>query len=143
MPNFTTLFPPGFKPVKVPYELVIGLPDCKAKQQWPIYHYPGSSDKLIILPDGQLRHYIFKTAGSEPSLPHSSETYYDFPQGHYCMDKVMELMKLLGVNAFLAFSGACSSKIDCLLNHQMKSDCTPKTLQRRSQNLLTMTGTST
>ncbi|XP_026685519.1 probable G-protein coupled receptor Mth-like 5 [Diaphorina citri] len=78
----------GFKPVKVTYELVIGLPDCKAKQQWPIYHYPGSSDKLIILPDGQLRHYIFKT-GNEPSLPHSDETFYDFPQGHYCLDKVV------------------------------------------------------
>uniref|UniRef100_A0A8D8R3J5 Probable G-protein coupled receptor Mth-like 5 n=1 Tax=Cacopsylla melanoneura TaxID=428564 RepID=A0A8D8R3J5_9HEMI len=78
----------GFKPVKVNYDLVIGLPDCKAKQQWPIYHYHDSSDKLIILPDGQLRHYIFKT-GNEPSLPHSDETFHDFPQGHYCMDKVI------------------------------------------------------
>lgn len=76
----------GFKPIKLEYEFIFGQPNCGNKQQWPIYHYKGSSDKLIILPDGHLRHYIFKSE-SESSTFQSDETFYDYEQGHYCMDK--------------------------------------------------------
>lgn len=52
-----------------------------------------SQDKLILLPDGKLRHYI-KNPDDEDDLfekhfeKDESPLYYDYPQGQYCMDKV-------------------------------------------------------
>lgn len=80
---------------------------------WPIYHYPTVSlsyqiinlfnltdlfilfksvDKLVILPDGKLRHFIknlddeddFHQKDNEQSTPY----FYDHEQGQYCMEKV-------------------------------------------------------
>lgn len=76
-----------------------GFPACKTTQQWPVFHYPGSSDRLILLPSGSLRHYTNyeDRDGDEEEVEDSTQSpldsngeriYYDYPQGTYCLDKV-------------------------------------------------------
>uniref|UniRef100_A0A182SLP7 Uncharacterized protein n=1 Tax=Anopheles maculatus TaxID=74869 RepID=A0A182SLP7_9DIPT len=98
------------------YRFVIGLPDCGTKQKFTIYEYHDvrypffavleakSFDKLILFPDGQLRHLILrhdhsKVQGSIGS--YLDEDYidagdsnvpllqYDYAQGLYCMDRAI------------------------------------------------------
>lgn len=82
-------------------------------QMWPIYHYPTvqiyhfnsfsfylnftklqSRDKLVLLTDGKLRHYI-KHPDDEDDFNQKhiekddSPMYYDYDQGQYCMDKAL------------------------------------------------------
>lgn len=81
------------------YKFVIGMPDCGPLQQWPIYHYPNSADKLVLLPDGKLRHYIKDPENHDDSfhVKHLNDEdqeadkplYYDYAPGHYCMDKTI------------------------------------------------------
>lgn len=80
------------------FKFVIGSPDCGPLQLWPIFHYPNSADKLVLLPDGKLRHYIkdpeslddtfhVKHMNEEDHEDEEKPLYYDYQQGHYCMDK--------------------------------------------------------
>lgn len=88
----------------MPFNLSIGIPDCGTRQQWPIHHYTNSEDRLILLPDGKLRHYIVepKKAGdygetddvTQERIPgkgpeHIADlSFYDYHHGQYCLDKV-------------------------------------------------------
>lgn len=92
------------------FYLAVGVPECGRMQMWPIYYYPSvchlrfefmdffftgicifqSRDKLALLPDGRLRHYIQNPDQDDP-LPADEKSlpmHYDYDQGRYCMDKV-------------------------------------------------------
>lgn len=58
-----------------------------------IFVFIQSPDKLILLPDGKLRHYIKHTEDDDDfQLKHLAQdeppVFYDYNKGHYCMDKV-------------------------------------------------------
>jgi G protein-coupled receptor Mth (Methuselah protein) len=89
---------PGFK-------LIIGLPQCP-RQLWSIFHYSGSHDRLVLLPNGILRHYVTHPEGVEITQEndllqeHQNEEgdiqwHYDYRQGSYCLDKVRQMMGML------------------------------------------------
>ncbi|XP_031634122.1 probable G-protein coupled receptor Mth-like 5 [Contarinia nasturtii] len=73
----------------------IGLPACSQTQVWPIYYYPGSRDRLALLPDGTLRHFIQKPEDDvgDAFISDSDKLeeimLHDYPQGQYCMDKAI------------------------------------------------------
>ncbi|XP_020813667.1 probable G-protein coupled receptor Mth-like 5 isoform X2 [Drosophila serrata] len=82
----------------VSFKFVIGIPNCGSMQMWPIYHYMGSSDKLVLLEDGKLRHYT--NAEDEAEERHGIQSdyeediagaleprYHDYDHGLYCIDK--------------------------------------------------------
>uniref|UniRef100_A0A182XKI4 G-protein coupled receptors family 2 profile 2 domain-containing protein n=1 Tax=Anopheles quadriannulatus TaxID=34691 RepID=A0A182XKI4_ANOQN len=85
------------------YRFIIGLPDCGTKQKFNIYEYHDSYDKLILFPDGQLRHLILRHHSSMRGSVGSylDEDYidagdsnvpllqYDYEQGLYCMDRAI------------------------------------------------------
>lgn len=70
-------------------------------QQWPIYHFATSQDKLILLENGHLRHYIRVPDDSDDEafnmkhMIHNEDEdeekprFYDYEPGHYCMDKAV------------------------------------------------------
>ncbi|KAK9497818.1 hypothetical protein O3M35_003737 [Rhynocoris fuscipes] len=70
------------------YKLEIGIPVCLRRQKWPIYH--NGTDRLVMLSDGTLRHYIIH----DPEIPDydlDEETlFYEYKQGFYCMDKKVD-----------------------------------------------------
>ncbi|XP_054264795.1 probable G-protein coupled receptor Mth-like 5 [Macrosteles quadrilineatus] len=79
------------------FTLLIGVPKCYSRQQFPIYHIPGEADRLALLPNGHLRHYYLQNqhdragAGELWEREISQEQrYYDYPQGFYCLDKVLQ-----------------------------------------------------
>ncbi|CAG2055355.1 unnamed protein product [Timema podura] len=76
------------------FKFVIGIPECGSRQQWPIYHYPGSQDRLSLLPNGRLRHYISHHESDDVggTLPVEGKEehqryYYEYELGTYCLDK--------------------------------------------------------
>lgn len=75
--------------IQVDYKFTIGIPACGNIQSWPIYHYPGSSDELVLLQDGKLRHYaknpISENVANENEI--EKKPYYDYLQGQYCLEK--------------------------------------------------------
>ncbi|XP_055588434.1 probable G-protein coupled receptor Mth-like 5 [Uranotaenia lowii] len=103
----TTVWEPQFtgrngeKNVQVsPIRYIIGAPDCGSMQKWPIFHYEKSEDKLILFPDGKLRHLILDPHGrgeSEQDWEHLFQAdihaeapfQYEFEQGQYCLDRVI------------------------------------------------------
>ncbi|XP_062564547.1 probable G-protein coupled receptor Mth-like 5 [Armigeres subalbatus] len=79
---------------------IIGAPDCGTMQKWPIFHYEKSEDKLILFPDGKVRHLILDPhARNEPedewnhlyvARIHTEAPFqYDYEQGQYCLDKAL------------------------------------------------------
>nr|CAD7429778.1 unnamed protein product [Timema monikensis] len=90
----------GHDNVQVPaFKFVIGIPECGSRQQWPIYHYPGSQDRLSLLPSGRLRHYISHHENDDVggTLPVEGKEkhrryYYEYELGTYCLDKVCSHM---------------------------------------------------
>ncbi|XP_063231397.1 probable G-protein coupled receptor Mth-like 5 isoform X1 [Bacillus rossius redtenbacheri] len=87
--------------VQVPlFRLVIGQPECGARLKWPIFHYPGSQDRLSLLPNGKLRHFIshheHDSKGADVELSQLSggdldgQRYHDYDLGLYCLDKSQE-----------------------------------------------------
>lgn len=89
----------------------IGIPQCGNRQMFTIHHDPSvsskffifffcsfnkfdnkqSRDRLALLPDGKLRHYIQDSdAGDAFDLDESEgmNNLWDYAQGKYCMDKV-------------------------------------------------------
>ncbi|XP_017062120.1 probable G-protein coupled receptor Mth-like 5 isoform X2 [Drosophila ficusphila] len=102
--NETDYFQPMFTSYEgeqnrqVDYKFVIGIPNCGSMQMWPIYHYDGSSDKLVLLENGVLRHYTNAEdeqeerhgiqTDYEEDLPESHEPrYHDYDKGLYCIDR--------------------------------------------------------
>ncbi|XP_032576959.1 probable G-protein coupled receptor Mth-like 5 isoform X1 [Drosophila sechellia] len=95
-PMFTSYGGEQNRPVN--FKFVIGIPNCGSMQMWPIYHYAGSSDKLVLLDDGRLRHYT--NAENEEEERHGIQSdyeediagsleplYHDYDKGLYCIDK--------------------------------------------------------
>lgn len=80
--------------------LVIGEPDCGSTQQWRILHYTNSIDRLILLPNGKLRHYIYHRT-SESNFDITDEDLirnYDYDHGQYCLDKVSNFSDSLHIS---------------------------------------------
>ncbi|XP_015363431.1 PREDICTED: probable G-protein coupled receptor Mth-like 5 [Diuraphis noxia] len=82
----------------VPYKLATGFPNCKTRQQWLVYHYRGSGDRLVLYPNGKLRHYVLKHqhGSSEDQQQNHDfivdhERSFDYEQGFYCLDKVIDI----------------------------------------------------
>lgn len=84
--------------IKFNYTFIIGTPKCGSTQIWPIYHYPGSPDELVLLPDGKLRHYargIDKNPNDNDDENDDNEystkesLHYDYAQGQYCLEKAV------------------------------------------------------
>lgn len=102
-PRFTA--EDGTDPPSQPYfKITIGSPLCERQQLWPIYSYAGSSDRLLLLPSGRLRHYARdkESLGSETMydrskyletlehLTHPDEPrFYDYLYDEYCIDKAI------------------------------------------------------
>lgn len=62
--------------------------------RWSVHDYKNSPDRLILLPDGTLRHYLYSIIPekNDPLFKTKSNTHemqYDYPPGKYCMDKVI------------------------------------------------------
>lgn len=78
------------------FRLATGFPNCKTRQQWLVYHYRGSGDRLVLYPSGKLRHYVLKHqhgSSEEQQQQHRDfivdhERSFDYEQGFYCLDKV-------------------------------------------------------
>lgn len=99
VPQFTGRHGEQNVPVEA-FRFIIGAPDCGSMQKWPIFHYEKSEDKLILFPDGKLRHLILdphaRTEAEEEWDPlylagtHTEAPFqYDYEQGQYCLDKVL------------------------------------------------------
>lgn len=92
------------RPVKPNYQLKIGRPRCQPnEQQWNVYHYRSSEDRLAILTTGVLRHYTtdltkgkherggvygYDDTTDDEDLETTS-IHNDYPFGHYCADKAI------------------------------------------------------
>lgn len=74
------------------FTLLIGVPKCYTRQQFPIYHVPGEADRLALLANGHLRHYYLQNGANGNELWEDEispeHRFFDYPQGLYCMDKV-------------------------------------------------------
>ncbi|XP_030764100.1 probable G-protein coupled receptor Mth-like 5 [Sitophilus oryzae] len=78
--------------LQIKHNLAIGTPNCGHMQQWSVYHYQNSTDKLRLLPNGVLRHYIDNQVPNELDndsefADDKSKIYYDYAPGKYCLDK--------------------------------------------------------
>jgi hypothetical protein len=58
--------------------LAPSLPLCNSTSVWPIFHYADSQDRLVLLENGWLRHYIDKEAG---------QRHYDYEPRLFCMER--------------------------------------------------------
>ncbi|XP_037817005.1 probable G-protein coupled receptor Mth-like 5 [Lucilia sericata] len=114
-PMFTSYNGEHNMPVK--FKFVIGLPACGSMQTWPIYHYQGSADKLVLLDDGKLRHYT-NTAdeASDPSMndygdeelaEESKPYFYDYGRDQYCIDRAISTN---GDQRQVLFANICLAK---------------------------------
>lgn len=78
------------------FRLAIGFPNCKNRQQWLVYHYRGSGDRLVLYPSGKLRHYVLKHQNGNEEQQQQQQDFivdhersFDYEQGYYCLDKVI------------------------------------------------------
>ncbi|XP_050439407.1 probable G-protein coupled receptor Mth-like 5 [Adelges cooleyi] len=84
-------------PFSVPYRLATGFPNCKNRQQWLVYHYRGSGDRLALFPSGKLRHFVLKHPHGhnddqeQRDFEVDHERSFDYEQGSYCLDKVIDI----------------------------------------------------
>lgn len=91
----------GHDNIQVPrFKLVIGVPQCGPRQQFSIYHLPSSPDRLVLLPNGHLRHYYLQNAHENSDRLWEEEIsadqrFYDYQQGLYCLDKVTTKYRLV------------------------------------------------
>jgi len=81
------------------FRLITGFPVCKNRQQWLVYHYRGSGDRLVLYANGKLRHYVLKHQhGNEEQQQQQRdfivdhERSFDYEQGYYCLDKVTTIL---------------------------------------------------
>lgn len=61
-------------------------------QSWPIHHYSSSSDKLVLLVDGTLRHYTNNAEELDEEDEHEDllRRHHDYAQGLYCLDRSIQ-----------------------------------------------------
>lgn len=90
----------GHDNIQVPFKLRIGVPECGPRQHFTIYHLPGSPDRLLLLPNGHLRHYFLQYSqhGGEELWEEdisAEQRFYDYEQGLYCLDKVSQSLVFL------------------------------------------------
>ena len=72
---------------KLDYVILNGIPSCGNRQAWEVYHK--AVDKLRLLPDGTLRHYIVTADHGILDEELSQEVlHYDYRLGFYCGEKV-------------------------------------------------------
>lgn len=86
----------GISNLQINYTLVNGLPDCGHMQQWPIFHYFNSTDKLRLLPNGVLRHYFDHNEAFEEfdfETGNSKSPFHDYEQGKYCLERKIDGIK--------------------------------------------------
>lgn len=123
-PEFTAKRYPGKATPEVKYELKIGRPRCKPNEhQWHVYYYPSGPDRLVIRPNGVLRHYVNLARGKDENggaydaaaMNFDDEDededgqndgypriHYDYLFGHYCADKaVLRSDRLVATYAML------------------------------------------
>uniref|UniRef100_A0A1B0FJ82 G-protein coupled receptors family 2 profile 2 domain-containing protein n=1 Tax=Glossina morsitans morsitans TaxID=37546 RepID=A0A1B0FJ82_GLOMM len=104
--------------VSVKYKFVIGLPACGSTQSWPICHYQGSPDKLVLLEDGKLRHYTITQEEKEEDqhIEYSDDEqfddthkplFYDYPQGQYCIERAVSTT---GNHRQILYASVCLAK---------------------------------
>lgn len=55
------------------------LPLCNSTRVWPIFHYADTPDRLLLLENGWLRHYIDKEVGQM--------RHYDYEPRLFCMER--------------------------------------------------------
>ncbi|XP_067636934.1 probable G-protein coupled receptor Mth-like 5 isoform X2 [Eurosta solidaginis] len=106
----------GVHNVDVKFKFVIGIPACGTMQTWPIYHYQGSADQLVLLDDGKLRHYT-NTNEDEEDLEltdydadlddERKSLFHDYAQGHYCLDKAVSST---GQHRQILYANICLAK---------------------------------
>jgi hypothetical protein len=58
--------------------LAPSLPLCNSTRVWPIFHYADTPDRLVLLENGWLRHYIDKETG---------QRHYDYESRLFCMER--------------------------------------------------------
>lgn len=88
-PVFTD--PLGGEGTSVQYHMSIGIPVCQSRQPWVVFQYNGSCDKLILLPDGKLRHYLLKNQDNSQNCNDETDddtAFVDYNVNDYCIDKV-------------------------------------------------------
>lgn len=77
--------------VIISYQSKIGKPKCQSREPWPVLDYVGSCDKLILMPNGKLRHYVFESQDEMRSCSEELESenlFVDFNTTDYCIDQV-------------------------------------------------------
>lgn len=120
----------GVSNVQVPnFWYAIGIPQCGNRQIFTINHDPTvsrwasgrfeyffihlnisavqSRDRLALLPDGKLRHYIQHPDADDvfdTDDGSKANTMWDYAQGKYCMDKV----------SVSIWMGTCSARLLCM-----------------------------
>ena len=77
--------------------LIFGVPECQTTQLWRIFHE--SNDKLSLLNNGVLRHEYSQKEESDETVS------YDYVNGHYCIDKVIGILKLQTDNLIRSWRG--------------------------------------
>lgn len=104
----------GQSNVQLPgFTFIFGIPKCP-RQPWSIYHYSDSHDRLVLLPNGVLRHYVTHPDGVEVIQEndllqeHQNEDgdtqwHYDYQQGSYCLDKVSKMISIGHICMHLIF----------------------------------------
>ncbi|XP_017468598.1 PREDICTED: probable G-protein coupled receptor Mth-like 5 isoform X1 [Rhagoletis zephyria] len=108
----------GVHNVPVKFKFVIGIPACGTMQTWPIYHYQGSADQLVLLDDGKLRHYTNSNEEDEEDLYEHTDydadldderksLFHDYTQGQYCIDKAISST---GQHRQILFANICLTK---------------------------------
>lgn len=73
------------------FRLATGFPNCRNRQKWLVYHYQGSADRLVLYPNGKLRHYVLKhqhSSEEQRDFIVDHERSFDYEQGFYCLDNV-------------------------------------------------------
>ena len=99
------------------YDLQFGRPICRNDEhEWYVYYYPKGEDRLAILTTGKLRHFIPESSKDlaeqiqgivqdlqEDDVDTLESVHYDYPFGHYCIDKAI----LTGERLVLTYAMVC------------------------------------
>lgn len=98
--NHTDIWSPFFQdaetlePVTVSYRMLYGFPDCQSRQQWKVFNDTRSCDKLVLLKDGKLRHYVYANLEdsskqcNDEEIEKLEKESYDYAFTDYCVDNV-------------------------------------------------------
>lgn len=72
------------------YSILTDIPACGTRLSSSVYH--AESDRLILLPDGTLRHYIITSTQQYDDILdedlNEEMLHFDYKLGYYCREKV-------------------------------------------------------